>query len=235
MKRLLTNPPSITAKYGAIFLGLLCVTATAFALDLKSKLQLPASGIQSSLPVLKRAFFWSEWNGFVAPRTSRADSSREYSVVLTGAGKPSGSVLDRSLKYWGGDFYPRVFVAKTGVPFALKNEDIFPHKPISDNKEAQGVLGDLLLGSGSEKNITLVSPIVAEINDDLHPHVKGFVHVIPDLVAVATLEGENFVFTGLDAGTYQLQVFYKDKRLLSQSVEVTSNLELPVVQLPKVE
>jgi hypothetical protein len=60
------------------------------------------------------------------------------------------------------------------------------------------------------------------LRDNVVTHVSGHLHVLPDLIAVATLDAEGqFSFKDIEPGKYVLKIFHGAKELDSQPIELT--------------
>lgn len=213
------------------FLTLLVLTAlvatatTALAVDVRGSLRAPAD--YGQLPAepeeeQRRNHYWEEWNGVVEPRPRRFDASRELAVVLTGAGE---MLPDQpGFSFSQGALRPSTIVERVGATLRIQNTD-----PVRHQLFAEGVLNPTPTSPGGARTETLSAAGSWPLGDQLYAHVRGHLHVVPDLVARATVQPDGtFVFRAVPAGSYVLKVFHGERELHSAPITVPEERELVV-------
>lgn len=173
----------------------------------------------------KAASYWQEWNGVLPPRPTRPDVARRVTVFLTG----SGPAPTASWKLVGGAPFPETVVVAPGQDIQIDNTDIFDHQLF-----AEGMAGfeSLQTASGNSRKVRAATPGMWTVRDAMHGDVKGYVAVVPGVVAVANLDdGGRFSFANVEPGQYVLHVFYRGKELKQKAVTVAGNREVNVGDL----
>ncbi len=211
------SPRVLTAAVAGSLLAL-CLGTTALAGPLNGSVTIPSDytppGRAEDAPP---DHYWEEWNGFLDPRPRRIDTAREIAVVLTGDGDgpPNAFLLA------GGSLLPSTLVARAGADIRIENTDGCTHELFSSEIEG---LTPLSTAPGNARSFAAPAPGHYTIRDRIYPHVTGHLHVLADLVARATLEPSGrYSFDDVAAGTYTLKVFFGERELASQSVEVASS------------
>ncbi|MCA9601381.1 MAG: hypothetical protein KC417_05125, partial [Myxococcales bacterium] len=156
--------------------------------------------------------YWLEWNGAVLPRSPREELGRHLAVVLVGEGEPA------PLKYElrGGILNPEVVVVRAKSAFTIENTDVFAHQ-----LGAEGAAGFESIGTSPGQTRTITIPAAGhwEVRDKLRPTLRGWVHSIADLVAVAEVDARGrFSFGNVTPGSYTLVVYFRDKEVARQAV-----------------
>lgn len=196
--------------------------AQAQAADVKGSLK--AVGDAKATPDnAVRGAYWQEWNGFIEPRKPSADFSREVAVVLIGSASTKDAV---TVLLKDGQLSPSTIVMQQGTSLRVRNEDDFTHQLF-----AEGLKGfdSVETSSGQGRQIQIDQPGKFAIRDALAPHVRGTLHVLPKLSAVAVPQADGtFVFSEVEAGSYTLKVFRGDKEVHSASIEVEGSRELVI-------
>lgn len=164
------------------------------------------------------AHYWEEPNGLIGTRELSVDVKRALAVVLTGR-LQSGERPDSRFAFRGGSLMPSTMVVQTGTELRLENTDACSHELYAEDIEG---FGPLATASGNTRTLALPgSTGVHVVRDRLYSHVNGHIHVINDLVSRARLDpAGRFQFTDVPPGTYTLKVFYREKEIGSEQVEV---------------
>lgn len=197
------------------------VPAAVVALDVRGTLQVP-SDLASMTPQptdaeRARQRYWEEWNGVLDPRAPRLDAPRELAVVLTGAG-PVSTGEQPPFRIHNGSLAPATIVARAGTAISIRNDDGIAYEIFADGNTD---FGPIQTAPGNARPVTLTAPGSWPVRDRVHPHVRGHVHAVADLVARAFVERDgSFVFRGVTAGTYTLRVFQGERELSSQEITV---------------
>lgn len=219
--------------FGAVLVAggaALLIVATAAAVPIRGSVQVPRdSRPPQRAEDLPDPFYWEEWNGVLDPRSQRLDAQRQLSVVLLGdtdAPRPESAV-----KLRGGAFMPSTMVVQAGSTLRIENTDGCAHELFSETLEG---FGPLQTAPGNARTASLPQePGHHVIRDRLYPHVVGHVHVVANLVARAQLADDGkYEFDDVAPGhTYTVKVFFEDREVHSQEVEVTQGISLDPVSL----
>lgn len=161
--------------------------------------------------------YWEEWNGFVDPRKGAPDPGQVLSVVLRGKGAAGDPGCSYALR--GGAFAPTTMVAAKGSNLRIENTDGCAHE-----LHAEGIEGfsPLQTAPGNARAVPLPTTGHFVIRDQLYPHVVGHLHVVEDLVACAEIDAKGrFRFPDVTDGSYTLEVYRGDAKVLSEPVEAS--------------
>jgi hypothetical protein len=193
--------------------ALLCASAAA---QVSGKLLLGA--YKPVAPPSKRpSCNWELENGVKEVKPDRVDVRRELAVVLIGEGEPKG--LDRlEIAFAGGSLMPSTIVARKGATLLLRNDDEIAHELL-----AQGMPGFTAeaIGPRGRRSLNLTEVGAWPLRDNVVTHVTGHLHVLPDLIAVGTIDAEGqFSFKDIEPGKYVLKIFHGEKELDSQAIEL---------------
>jgi hypothetical protein len=196
--------------------------ARAGAVDVKGTVRSDESVKQSSVQAV-RAPYWQEWNGFIEPKKASVDFAREVSVVLIGAESMRDATI---VELSNGTLTPSTIVAQHGTPLRIRNLDDFPHKLIADKLEKFDAIET---SPGQGRELQLLQTGVFELRDLLAPHVRGHLHVLPKVSAVANPQGDGgFVFKDVHPGNYTVKVFRGARELRSEELEVKEGRDIVV-------
>lgn len=169
------------------------------------------------------AFYWQQWNGVLPPEEDQFDPARHLAVVLVGKGEGAG---DQTYRLYGGDFEHDTMVARVGSTLRIQNTDGCSH-----DLYAEGVAGFEALATGPGNARTQALPAAGQflIKDATYAHVTGYLHVLPDLIAVAEVNSQGrYSFSNVAPGSYTLKVLYRDKEAASQEVTVDGSRTLSI-------
>lgn len=213
----------------SVVCALLAITSSALAGDIRGTLTVP-SDLASMTPAVTdeanaRLRYWDEWNGFIAPRPTRVDPTREIAVVLTGEGAASDGEQP-PYRFHNGSLSPATVVVRVGAGFQIRNDDGFSYELMAEGLDD---IGPVQTAPGNARPITVTQAGHWPLADRNLPHVRGHLHAIPDLVSRAFVEANgNYVFHGVAAGSYVLHVYHGDHEVTSQPVAVGDAHELTV-------
>lgn len=202
-------------------------TATALAVDVRGTLRVASDFGQAAGETeeeQRRNYYWDEWNGLLDPRPRRFDASRELAVVLTG----SGTMLPDQPGFFfsQGALRPSTLVERAGATLRIENTDPVRHQLLA---EGLSELAPTPVPPGGARTQALSTAGSWPLRDLLYGHVRGHLHVLPDLVARAAVQPDGtFVFRGVPAGAYTLKVFHGERELHSARVTVSPDRELAV-------
>lgn len=213
-------------------LVVLGVPAAVLAVDVRGTLTIPSDYAAQVAPEAEpqRARYWEEWNGVLDARAPRVDVAREIAVVLTGEGAASDGEQP-PFRLHNGSLAPSTLVARAGTAIQIRNDDGVPYELFA---EGNAELGPIQTAPGNARPVTIAEAGNWPIRDRVHPHVRGHLHALPDLVARAFVEpGGAYTFRGVAPGTYQLHVFHGAREVSTQEVVVPEGgqLTVPAIQL----
>jgi hypothetical protein len=174
-------------------------------------------------PAGVRAPYWEEWNGFIEPKKAAVDYAREVSVVLVG---PEATRDAITVLISNGALLPSTIVAQHGVPLRIRNQDDFTHK-----LSAEGLKGfeAMETSTGQSRELPMLQTGDFVISDKLAPYLKGHLHVLPKLTAIAAPQADgSFVFKDVNPGNYTLKVFRGAFEMSSTPLEIKEAREVVV-------
>lgn len=200
----------------AIALTTAVYTTPALASEVTGKLLLATYRPETKDPT-PGAFQWELENGVKEVATDRIDAKRELAVVLVGEG--ASALPERpEVAFSGGGLLPSTIVARPGTTLLFVNQDEIAHEMHAVGK------GDIAAEATSprgRRSVVLKDAGVIELRDQLLPHLHGYIHVIPNAIAVASPDGSGqFSFPEVAPGKYTLKVLLGPTEIASQEVEV---------------
>lgn len=202
-------------------------TATAVAVDVRGTLRVPDDFGRPAAETeeeRRRNHYWDEWNGFLDPRPRGFDAARDLAVVLTG----EGEMVEHEDRFAiaNGGLMPTTLVQRAGVRLEIVNTDPVTHQLYAEGLEG---FGETPIAPGRMRPIDVAEPGSWPIRDRLYEHVRGHLHVIPDLIARATIESNgHYHFTNVSPGTYTLKIFHGSEMVHSQEGVVVEERELTI-------
>lgn len=190
--------------------------ARAFAAEVKGQLLLAAYQPPAAEKAPRSGFHWELENGVKEVVRNRVPA-RDLAVVLLGDG-PS-TMPDRiEIPFSGGALLPSTLVVRVGTTVRMRNDDEIGHELY-----AEGLDGFSAEATSPKaiRSVNLTKAGSYALRDTLAPHARAFLHVLPDLVAVAKVESSgSFVFADVPAGKYKLKVFHGPQVVSEKDVEV---------------
>lgn len=202
---------------GIVFLAAFCTAATsASAADVRGRILLGAYKPEP-LKGPRPGFHWELDNGFKETLKDRIDASREIAVVLTGSAPADQTGLNVVL--YGGSLLPSTIVVRVGATVSIENQDEIAHELYAVGLKAFGAEA---ISPRGRRAINFKEAGSWVLRDQLVPHARGYLHVLPDLVSVASVEKDgSFKFGDVAPGDYTLRVFDGAKEIASKPVSVT--------------
>ena len=195
-------------------------TATASAGDVRGRLRVPSGygePARGEAGEARHRHYWEEWNGFLDPAEPGFDPAEELAVVLTGEGEmapeqPGFAVANGTLR-------PSTIVERAGATLRIRNRDPMSHQLYAEGHEE---FGPTPTSPGLTRQLVVGGAGDWPIRDALYAHVRGHLHVLPDLVARAALQRDGtFIFRDVPPGTYTLKIFHRAELVHEQpDVEV---------------
>jgi hypothetical protein len=207
---------------GALLVGSGLGWARAAAVDVKGSVRSDETPKQAAVQAV-RAPYWQEWNGFIEPKKASVDFAREVAVVLIGPESLRDSTV---VELSNGTLTPSTIVAQHGAPLRIRNQDDFPHKLSADKLEKFDAIET---SPGQGREVQLLQTGVFELTDRLAPHVRGYLHVLPKVSAVANPQGDgSFAFKDVHPGNYTVKVFRGARELHTEELEVKEGRDIVV-------
>lgn len=200
-------------------LALAIVTAlfvsTAQAAEVNGKLLLGAYKPAQETPT-RAPYHWEIENGFKEVERDRIDAPRELAVVLVGDGD-APDLAKVEIPVSGGELLPSTVVVRQGATLSIRNDDEIAHELVAEGLDGFSAEPT---SPRAKRSINLAKAGAWPLRDRLVSHARGYLHVLPNLVAVATVDADgNYKFGEVAPGKYTLKVFHGERELTSQEVE----------------
>lgn len=213
-------------KVGLLALGMLGLSVAgltrAGAVDVKGSVRSEQAPKPKAIEAV-RSPYWQEWNGFIEPKKPSVDYAREVSVVLVGNEAMRDAM---TVAISNGALLPSTIVAQHGVPLRIRNQDDFAHKLTADGLKGFDAIET---SSGQSRELQMLQTGDFVITDKLAPYLKGYLHVLPKVSAVAAPQPDgSFVFKDVHPGSYTLKVFRGAYEMSSAPLEVKDAREVVV-------
>lgn len=195
----------------------------ASATDVKGNVSVRSSGAARP-PAPTRGTYVREWNGFLQPKEARLDVRAHVAVVLIG--QMGGARETQAILCEQGAISPATLVVQAGTSVRVQNNDDFAHELHAvGNEDFKPV--ETIAGSGRQVQLNKAGNW--PLRDRVAPHVRGHVHVLPKVSAVARPNGKgDFVFKGVAPGDYTLKVFLGAEEVSSSQVQVPDGRDFKV-------
>ena len=177
-------------------------------------------------------YYWMIENGVLPILSPSIDWSKNVVVALTNkSGSPSANRL-YNVTIVGAAFNPYVIIVPPKSTVKFKNEDPFVHNLYSPDLGQN--FAPEILPSRQLRQVQFRNAGTFNIHCKMTPHLEGYVIVDPGVVtAVSPAKDATFLIEGIEPGSYQLKVYYKDNVIGQQDVEIVD--EKPVEVEVKVE
>lgn len=127
---------------------------------------------------------------------------------------PSPAVIDQR----GCLYTPHVVATTVGQPVKFTNSDETLHNIHGTGKANPG-FNSAMPKTVKEKTQTFSKPEVVAIKCDVHPWMSGYIGVFDNPFFSVTKSDGKFTITGLDPGTYDIEVWHE--KLGTQTAKVT--------------
>jgi hypothetical protein len=219
-------PSALVAVGAAALLGVAALPSpSARAGDIKGLLRAPDGYVPTPGADERKPYYWEEWNGFLDPRPRRVDMRRELAVVLLGPGQP-GAENRASITLTGGSLSPSTTVVRPDTILRIENRDDFAHELFAEGLDGFSAEAT---SSGQARTVRVTQAGNWPIRDRQVPHVRGHLHVIANLAAVATVEANGeYKFTNVAPGQYTVKVLHGANEVASATAQVTDARELVI-------
>jgi hypothetical protein len=189
---------------------------TAAARNLEGRLVLGAYKPPPA-PQVRPSYYWELENGVKEVTRDRVDAPRELAVVLVGGDASDGSQRVE-IEFFGGSLLPSTVVVKKGSTLRIHNKDEIAHELYA--KGLKG-FGPEATSPRAIRSIELSKAGSWQLFDRVVTHVRGHLHVLPNLVATAKVNPKGaFSFKDVEPGSYKLKVFHGAKVLVEKPIEI---------------
>lgn len=201
------------------FASVLFLSASAYAADVDGKLLLKSLSMEPQSEA-GADYYWEVENGIKPVDEPSIDARRRLAVVLLGKGESTqGEQVEVELS--GGSLSPSTLAIRKGTTLRIENRDEIAHELY-----AAGLNGFSAEATSPRAMRTIHLTQVGDwaIRDNLAPHLRAHLHVLPNLIAVADMQADgSFSLSDVPAGSYTLKVLRGPKELASQAVEVAQD------------
>jgi len=178
---------------------------------------------ESSGGAQKVDFYWEVENGVLPVTPPALVMSNRIGVALLrkdGATQPGFLPVHPEIN--GAMLVPGVVVAPPGATLKFHNADPFVHELYSDD------LGKLfppeLQSSQQTRQVQFPNPGVYEVRCSMAPHLKGYIVILPGVVAFKNpADDGSFLFEGIAPGDYIVKIYFDGKEVGSQAVTVVDS------------
>lgn len=123
-------------------------------------------------------------------------------------------------------FDPRVQVMPLQGTLFVKNADPFAHNTHAISMTMKQTLFNLAVAPNSDGTKRKIrTPGVVQFKCDIHPWMKGFLHVLEHPYAVVTAKDGSFELADVPPGKYKLQAWHEKAGTLEKEIEVKAGEE----------
>jgi plastocyanin len=172
---------------------------------------------------------WRVENGVLPLGPRVPDPRLDVVVVLEGAGSTKAQVPNATATLHGLRLDPRVVVVPLGGTVEFKNDDRVPHTLYIER--ATTLMPATPTPAGQSRSQKFYAAGEYRVRDEEYPHVDGTVLVLGSPYFVRLDEKGNFKLD-VPEGKYTLKVFFRDKWVVTQPVEVSGRATEVTVQVP---
>ena len=209
---------------GLAIIGLVAWTSAATAATVRGSVMLP--------PEPRAADHDAHWrveNGVlpIGPRTP--DPRLDVIVVLEGAPNPKLQLPNVTMGLHGLRLDPRVVAIPIGGAVEFKNDDRVPHTLFIE--KATTLMPATPTPAGQSRTQKFYAVGEYRIRDEEYPHVDGTILVVPSPY-VARLDDKGTFKLDVPEGKYTVKVFWRDKWVLTQPLEVAGHSSEVTLQVP---
>jgi plastocyanin len=173
---------------------------------------------------------WRVENGMIAIGPRVPDSRTEVIVALEGPAEKDAKVPNTTtVSLHGLRLDPRVVVVPVGGTVEFKNDDRVPHTLYVEH--ATSLMKPEPTPAGQARSQRFFAAGEYRIRDEEYPHVDGVVLVLKTPY-FARLDEKGQFKIELPEGKYTLRVFFRDRWVATQALEVGSRATEVTVQVP---
>lgn len=201
-------------------LGLVMVGGAASAWAQVSGKLLLAAYKPAPPPPSRPSSYWELENGFKEVKPDRISPKRELAAVLLGEAAPVAGSERVEIPWSGGNLLPATIAVRVGTTILFRNDDEVAHELYGVGLE--GLPAEATSPRG-RRSFQATAAGSWPLRDQSVAHAIGHLHVLPDLVASATIENDgSFSFPAVPPGKYTLKVFHGGEQVAAQTVEATT-------------
>jgi plastocyanin len=210
---------------GLAIIGLAAWASTATAATVRGSVMLPPEPRPADHDA-----HWRVENGVLPIGPRVPDPRLEVLVVLEGgAPNPKAQLPGVTIALHGLRLDPRVAAIPVGGSVEFKNDDRVPHTLFIE--KATTLMPATTTPAGQSRTQKFYAAGEYRIRDEEYPHVEGTVLVVQTPYVVRLDEKGNFKLD-VPEGKYTLKLFWRDKWVLTQPLEVTAHTNEVTLQVP---
>jgi plastocyanin len=172
---------------------------------------------------------WRVENGVLPIGPRVPDRHLDVIVVLEGTGTTKSQATNPVVDIHGLRLDPRVAVVPVGGSIEFKNNDRVPHTLFTD--KSTSVMPATPTPAGQSRTQKFPAPGDFRIRDEEYPHVEGTVLVLQTPYFARLDEKGNFKLD-VPEGKYTLKVFWRDRWVVTQPLEVSGRSTEVTIQVP---
>jgi plastocyanin len=166
----------------------------------------------------------AHWRG---PRVP--DARTDVIVALDGGPAAKSGAASATVDMHGLRLDPRIAVVPVGGAVEFKNDDRVPHTLYVEHGAT--LMPPAPTPSGQSRTQKFYAAGEYRVRDEEYPHVDGVVLVLPT-AWFARLDDKGNFKLDVPEGKYTLRVFFRDKWVVSQPLEVGAHASEVTVQVP---
>jgi plastocyanin len=209
---------------GLAIIGLAAWASTASAATVRGSVMLPPEPRAAD-----RDAHWRVENGVLPIGPRVPDPRVDVIVVLEGAPNPKLQLPNVTMALHGLRLDPRVAAIPVGGTIEFKNEDRVPHTLFVE--KATTLMPATPTPAGQTRAQKFYAAGEYRLRDEEYPHVEGTILVVQTPYVARVDEKGNFKLD-VPEGKYTLKVFWRDKWVATQPLEVTGRTSEVTVQVP---
>lgn len=202
----------------------LACAATASATTVRGNVILP---IEPRVP--EHDAHWRVENGVLPLGPRQPDPHADLVVVLDGPSTGKEKLGNATVTLHGLRLDPRVVVVPIGGAVEFKNEDRVPHTLYVER--ATSMMSPTPTPAGQSRTQKFYAVGEYKIRDEEYPHIEGAVLAVQSPFVARVDDKGNFKLD-VPEGKYTLKVFYRDKWVVTQPLEVGTKTTEVNVQVP---
>lgn len=202
----------------------LVIASSASAGTVRGTVQLPP---EPRAP--ERDNHWRVENGVLPIGPRVPDPHLDVIVAIDAPPKTDAALPDAQVELHGLHLDPRLVVIPVGGAVDFKNSDRVPHTLYLEH--ASSLMPPTTTPAGQERKQKFFAAGEYHVRDEEFPHVDGMVLVV-QTPYYARLDDKGQFHLDLPEGKYTLRVFWHDKWVLSQPLEVGPKVTEVSLQIP---
>ncbi len=200
------------------------LAATAAAAPVRGSVVLPPEP-----RIIEHDAHWRVENGVLAVGPRQPDPRTDVVVVLEGPVNAKTQVPNGATSLHGLRLDPRVVVTPVGGSVDFKNDDRVPHTLYLEH--AATLMPPTPTPAGQTRTQKFFASGDYRIRDEEYPHIEGTVLVLQSPY-FARLDDKGNFRLDVPEGKYTLKVFWRDKWVVKQPLEVSGRSTEVTIQVP---